>query len=395
MKILSVNAGSSSLKFKAYEMPEEKVLASGTFERVGINNSFYTIKLNDEKIEKQVDLPNHKVAFEILVKELLDLKVIESFDEIKGVGHRVVQGADHYDKSVLVTDEVIEDIKSLSSLAPLHNPAAILGINAARNVIPNAKHVVVFDTAFHQTMEPKKYLYPVPLDWYSSYHVRKYGAHGTSHKYITKYMEKLLGGNKKLIICHIGSGASISAVKDGKVVDTSMGFTPNAGLMMGTRTGDIDASIIPYMMENAELSTSDITTIINKSSGLLGIAGKSDMRDVRAGADEGDKECRLALDMYVDRIVSYIARYYFELEGCEAIVFTAGVGENNNPTRREVLEKLKFLGVEIDLEMNEKIASFKEIKEGLITKESSTIPVYVIPTDEEVMMARDVMEFLK
>ncbi len=395
MKVLSINAGSSSLKFKAYEMPEEKVLASGAFERVGINNGFYKIKANGSEIERQCELADHKIAFEILVKELLELKVIESFDEIKGVGHRVVQGADHYNKSVLVTDEIIEDIKSLSSLAPLHNPAAILGINAAKEVIPNAKHVVIFDTAFHQTMEPKKYLYPVPYDWYLNYHVRKYGAHGTSYKYITKYMEKLLNGNKKLIVCHIGNGASISAIKEGKVVDTSMGFTPNAGLMMGTRTGDIDASIIPYMMENAELSTSDITTIINKSSGLLGISGKSDMRDVREGAENGDKECRLALDIYVDRIVSYIARYYFELEGCDAIVFTAGVGENNYQTRKEVLEKLEFLGIDIDLEMNEKIAGFKEIKEGLITKESSTIPVYVIPTDEEVMMARDVMEFLK
>ena len=396
MKILSVNAGSSSLKFKAFEMPEEKVLASGVFERVGINNSFYRININGEKIEKQCELPDHKVAFGILVKELLELKVIESFDEIKGVGHRVVQGADHYDKSVIATDEVVEDIKSLSSLAPLHNPAAVLGINAAKEVIPNAVHVVIFDTAFHQTMEPKKYLYAVPYDWYKTYHVRKYGAHGTSHKYISSHMEKILGTKEsKLIVCHIGSGASISAIKNGKVVDTSMGFTPNAGLIMGTRTGDIDASIIPYMMENAELSTSDINTIINKSSGLLGISGKSDMRDVREGAADGDKECRLALDMYVDRIVSYIARYYFELEGCDAIVFTAGVGENNSPTRKEVLEKLKFLGVELDEEKNETIAGFKEIHEGKITKDSSTIAAYVIPTDEEVMMARDVLDFIK
>ena len=396
MKILSVNCGSSSLKFSVYEMPEEKLLASGVFDRVTIGGGYYKININGEQIYKDIDLPDHNVAFEMLKNELLELNVIKSFDEIKGVGHRVVQGADHYDKSVIVTDEIVEDIRSLAPLAPLHNPAAILGITAARNVMPNALHVVIFDTAFHQTMEPRKYLYAVPYDWYKKYNVRKYGAHGTSHKYIANYMEGVLGSKEsKLIICHIGNGASISAVKDGKVIDTSMGFTPNSGLIMGTRTGDMDASIIPYMMENAQLSARDIDTIINKSSGLLGISGKSDMRDVREGAESGDKECRLALDMYVDRIVSYIARYYFELEGCDAIVFTAGIGENNSKTRKEVLEKLKFIGVRIDEKQNEIIAGFKDIHEGKITLDTSSIPVYVIPTNEEIMMARDVMELQK
>ncbi len=396
MKILSVNAGSSSLKFTAFEMPEEKKLMSGYFERIGINGSFYTIKVNGEKIKKEVELPSHTVAFEYLINELLEHHVVESLDEIKGIGHRVVQGADHYDKSVIATDEVVEDIASLSSLAPLHNPAAVLGINAAKEVVPTATSVVVFDTAFHQTMPEENYLYALPKSWYTDYHVRRYGAHGTSHKYITEYMAKKLGRDDlKLIICHVGSGCSISAVKDGKCVNTSMGFTPTGGLIMGTRCGDIDPSIIPYIMEKTGITPEELNHVLNKESGVLALSEKySDMRDIYDNVKLGDPVCTLTLTMFIKRIVNFIAQYYFELEGCDAIVFTAGVLENGALERRWIVDRLKFLGVELDNEVNESIASYHEKHEGVITTKDSKIPVYVVPTDEEIMIARDTFNYV-
>lgn len=396
MKILSVNAGSSSLKFTAFEMPEEKKLMSGYFERIGIDGSFYTIKVNGEKIKKEVLLPSHTVAFEYLINELLEHHVVESLDEIKGIGHRVVQGADHYDKSVIATDEVVEDIASLSSLAPLHNPAAVLGIKAAKEVVPTATSVVVFDTAFHQTMPEENYLYALPKSWYSDYHVRRYGAHGTSHKYITEYMAKKLGRDDlKLIICHVGSGCSISAVKDGKCVNTSMGFTPTGGLIMGTRCGDIDPSIIPYIMEKTGITPEELNHVLNKESGVLALSEKySDMRDIYDNVKLGDPVCTLTLTMFIKRIVNFIAQYYFELEGCDAIVFTAGVLENGALERRWIVDRLKFLGVELDNEVNESIASYHEKHEGVITTKNSKIPVYVVPTDEEIMIARDTFNYV-
>lgn len=397
MKILSVNAGSSSLKFTAYEMPEEKKLISGYFERIGIHGSFYTIKLNGEKIRKDVDLPSHTVAFEYLIQELLEHHIVESLDEIKGIGHRVVQGADHYDKSVIATDEVVEDIDSLSSLAPLHNPAAVLGIKAAKEVVPDATEVVVFDTAFHQTMPEENYLYALPRNWYTDLHVRRYGAHGTSHKYIAEYMAKKLGRDDlKLIICHVGSGCSVSAVKNGKCVNTSMGFTPTAGLVMGTRCGDIDPSILPYVMEKLNISPQEMNHILNKESGVLALSGQySDMRDIYDKVKEGDPTCTLTLTIFIKRIVNFIAQYYFELEGCDAIVFTAGVLENGAFERSWIVNRLQFLGVELDREFNEKIASYHDIHEGRITTDNSTIPVYVVPTDEEVMIARDTYQYVE
>ena len=396
MKILSVNAGSSSLKFTAYEMPEEKKLISGYFERIGIHGSFYTIKLNGEKIRKEVDLPNHTVAFEYLIQELLEHHIVESLDEIKGIGHRVVQGADHYDKSVIATDEVVEDIDSLSSLAPLHNPAAVLGIKAAKEVVPDATEVVVFDTAFHQTMPEENYLYALPRNWYTDLHVRRYGAHGTSHKYIAEYMAKKLGRDDlKLIICHVGSGCSVSAVKNGKCVNTSMGFTPTGGLVMGTRCGDIDPSILPFVMEQLNISPQEMNHILNKESGVLALSGQySDMRDIYDKVKEGDSTCTLTLTIFIKRIVNYIAQYYFELEGCDAIVFTAGVLENGAFERSWIADRLQFLGVELDREFNEKIASYHDIHEGRITTDNSTIPIYVVPTDEEVMIARDTYHYV-
>ncbi len=396
MKILSVNAGSSSLKFTAYEMPEEKILAKGIFERIGIDGSFYTIKMNGEKITKEVSLPDHTTAFKILMDELIQLKVVESIDEIKGIGHRVVQGGDHYSESIIIDDKVLNDIESFANLAPLHNPAAVLGIKAAEEVNKNAKMVAVFDTAFHQTMPKENYLYAVPMNWYKDYQVRRYGAHGTSHKYISEYVSKMLNRDDlKLIICHIGSGASISAVKNGKCINTSMGFTPNAGLIMGTRSGDIDCTIIPYIMEKTGLTTKEITHILNKESGVYALSeGFSDMRDIYDRVKLGEEKCILALNMFVKRIVDYIAKYYFELEGCDAIIFTAGVGENGAFERRKIVEKLEFLGVKLDREFNEKIASYHDIHEGRITTEDSTIPIYVIPTDEEVMIARDTYKLI-
>lgn len=394
MKILSVNAGSSSLKFTAFEMPEEKKLISGYFQRIGIGNSFYTLKVNGEKREIQAEMKTHSDAFELLIKELIENKIVKDLSEIKGVGHRVVHGGEYFKESAVVTEEVIEKIEELSSLAPLHNPPAIIGIRASLKVIPDAPQVVVFDTSFHQTMKEENYLYALPMDWYRNYKVRKYGAHGTSHKYITEKMEKVLGKkDTRLIICHIGSGSSISAIKNGECINTSMGFTPNAGLIMGTRSGDIDATIIPYMMNETGLTTKEIDNILNRESGVLAISEQySDMRDIYDQVKLGEEKSTLALNMFVKRIVDYIAKYYFELKGCDAIIFTAGVGENGAYERSKILEKLDFLGVTLDYDFNNQIASYHDIHEGKITTEESTIPVYVIPTDEEIMIARDTFE---
>ena len=392
MKILSVNAGSSSLKFTLFDMPEEKELISGVFERIGIENSFYTIKLNGEKIKKETELKDHKAAFELLVKELIDNKIVDSLDEIAGIGHRIVQGGSYFDKTVLATEDNISIVEKLSSLAPLHNPAAVVGIRAAQSVFPNATQTLVFDTAFHQTMEEEVYLYPVPYEWYTKYSVRRYGAHGTSHKYVSMRANEILDNeDARLITCHIGNGASISAVKAGKCVETSMGLTPNAGLMMGTRCGDIDATILPYIMEETGMSAKEMDTALNKQSGLLGISGvSSDSRDIEEGISNGDERCILAQKMYVKRIVDFIAKYYVELGGCDAIIFTAGVGENSISTRMEVMEKLACLGVKPDEERNNVRG-----KEALISADNSKIPVYVIPTNEELMIATDTYNLAK
>ena len=391
MKILSVNAGSSSLKFQMYEMPDEEVLISGVFERIGMEGSFYTIKVNGDKKEKKVELKNHKVAFEILVEELMKNKIVESLDEIEGIGHRIVQGGSYFDKTVIASDEVVEKIEELGTLAPLHNPPAVIGIKAAKAVVPNAVQTVVFDTAFHQTMPEENYLYALPYEWCEDHLIRRYGAHGTSHKYVSLKMNEILGrDDTKLITCHIGNGASISAVLNGKCLNTSMGLTPNAGLIMGTRCGDIDATILPYIMDKLNISGKEMDTIMNKQSGLLGISGvSSDSRDIEDGIKEGNKRCELAQKMYVRRIVDYIAKYYVELGGCDAIVFTAGVGENSVSVRRQVVEALSVLGVELDEEKNNIRGSIQKISTS-----NSSIKVYVIPTDEELMIARDTLNLI-
>lgn len=391
MKILSVNAGSSSLKFQLFEMPEEKVLISGLFERIGIDGSL-TIKLNGEKIQKNVELNNHEVAFNILMQELIDYNVVNNLDEIKAVGHRVVQGGDYYDKSVIIDDEVISRVEEMSVLAPLHNPAGITGIKASMSVIPNAVNVAVFDTAFHQTMEEEAYMYALPYEWNKEYKIRKYGYHGTSHKYVSERMNEILGRtDTRLITCHIGNGASISAVKNGKCIDTSMGLTPTAGLMMGTRCGDVDATVITYMMQTLNLNPKEIENIMNKQSGLLGISGiSSDSRDIENGINNGNERCILAQKMLVRSIINYIASYYVELGGCDAIVFTAGLGENSIMTRRDVINSLGALEIKLDEEANNIRG-----EERLITTPDSKIPCYIIPTNEELMIAKDAYNLIK
>lgn len=386
MKILSVNAGSSSLKFQMYEMPEEKVLISGVFERIGIENSFYTIKLNGEKIKKEVVLSNHTDAVKILTNELLENNIVSDLSEIKAIGHRMVHGGEKYASSVLLTEDVITAVEELSDLAPLHNPANLVGVRAFKEVIPSAVAVGVFDTAFHQTMEEENFLYPVPYEWYKEYGVRKYGFHGTSHKYVSEKMASILGKEEtKIITCHIGNGGSLAAVKNGKCIDTSMGFTPNAGIIMGSRSGDIDASLIPFVMKKTGMNISEIDNALNKKSGLLGISGvSSDSRDIEDGIKSGNDRCKLAQEMYVNKIVKYIAEYYVELGGADAIVFTAGVGENSITTRKQIIDKLACLGIKLDEQRNNVRAEV-----ALISTDDSSVKVYVIPTDEEVMIARD------
>ena len=392
MKIISINAGSSSLKFSLFEMNDESVLVSGNFERIGSDGSCYTIKLNGQKITEQVPLENHTDAVTILLDKLLALEVIHSLDDIKGVGHRIVHGGSKYSKSVFVTDQVISDIEEFKSFAPLHNPAHLLGIKAFKEVLPDVPMVVVFDTAFHQTMDEATFLYPVPYSWYKDYAVRKYGAHGTSHRYITESVKELLHRDDfKLISCHIGNGGSITAINNMKCVDTSMGFTPLAGIMMGTRSGDVDPSIIPYVMEKEGKNASEIIDDLNKRSGVLGMSEYSnDLRDLVLRCEEGDQKAILTKKKYVRRIVDYISQYYVLLGGCDIIVFTAGVGENNSTIRQEVCEALSCLGVEIDLEKN----SIRGEVAKLSTP-NSKIEVYTIPTDEELMIARDTLNLIK
>ena len=397
MKILCVNAGSSSLKFQLVEMPEEKLIISGYIEKIGLKDSFWTTKVNGEKIKGERYLKNHKEAAEVLIEELLKHKAVESLDEIKGVGHRVLHGGEKYSDSVIITDEVIQDIKDLTKLGPLHHPGNLAGIEAMQKALPGVPMVAVYDTAFHQTMPKVNYMYPVPMEWYTKYGVRKYGFHGTSHKYITLKMKEKLGKDDvNLIICHIGSGASISAIKDGKCYDTSMGITPLDGLMMGTRSGAIDPSILEYVSKESGESLEDLTNDLNKKSGLLGISGYSDSRDVEAARAAGDKNATLALDMYNDRIAKYIAEYYIKLDGeVDALVFTAGVGENGIEARKEIIRRLNALGIKVDEEKNSKIASYKNENEGIISSDDSSVPVYVLPTHEEIMIIKDTYNLVK
>lgn len=394
MKVLSVNAGSSSLKFQLYEMPEENVLMKGVFERIGLEGSFYTLKIQGEKIKKEAPLPSHEDAVAILIQELLSNQMISSLEEIKGIGHRVVHGGSKYKGSCLITEEVLKDIEEFFPLAPLHNPANLIGIQAFMKNIPNAIEVACFDTAFHQTMEEERFLYALPYEWYEKYGVRKYGFHGMSHQYVSRRASELLDKKfSNIIVCHLGNGGSVSAVRDLKCVDTSMGFTPNAGIVMGSRSGDIDYSVLPYIMKQTGKSIEELDTILNKQSGMYAISGiSSDFRDIEEKIAEKDRRAIMAHYLFVNSVVSYIAKYYVELGGADAICFTAGVGENSPHVRNMIMKRLSCLGVKMDRDKNEELRFGKE---GVISTPDSSITCFVIPTDEEVMIARDTYEFSK
>ena len=392
-KTISINAGSSSLKWQLYQMPEEEVLAKGLLERIGLKDSISTVKF-DGRSEKQVlDIEDHTQAVKILLDDLKRFNIIESYDEITGVGHRVVAGGEYFKDSALVDEEVIQKVEELSLLAPLHNPANAAGIRAFREILPDITSVVVFDTSFHTTMPEKAYRYPIPTKYYTENKVRKYGAHGTSHEYVAKEAAKILGRpieELKLITCHIGNGASITAVDKGVSVDTSMGFTPLGGVMMGTRTGDIDPAIIPYLMQYTDdfNTPEDISRVLNRESGLLGVSEKSsDMRDIHEAMRAGDAKAQLANDIFVDRIQKYIGQYLAVLNGADAIIFTAGIGENSVTIRELVINGISWFGCNVDPEKNVRGA------EGVISSSDAKVKVLVIPTDEELVIARDVERF--
>lgn len=386
MIILSINAGSSSLKFTGFDMPSEKVLISGVFERIGIDGSFYTIKINGEKIKKEVPLKSHEDAVKILTEELINYNIVKDLSEIKGVGHRVVHGGDKYADSTIINKLVTDTIRELFHLAPLHNPANLMGIEAFQEYIPEATAVAVFDTGFPQTMPEENYLYAVPYEWYEKYGVRRYAFHGISHQYITEYMQNYLGKKDvNLITCHLGNGSTVFSIKDGKCFDTSLSFSTNSGLVMGTRSGDIDPYIVPYMMKESGMTMEEVLNDLNKKSGLLGVSGvSSDSRDIEEGINAGNRRCELAQKLFVNRVVGYIAKLWCPLDGCDAICFAGGIGENSIMTRKQIMEGLTSLGIEVDEEANDVRGEFR-----LITKEGSKIPCYIVPTDEELMIARD------
>ncbi|MDY0075535.1 MAG: acetate kinase [Acholeplasmataceae bacterium] len=386
MKILAVNAGSSSLKFQLFEMPEEKTLVSGLVERIGYDNAAVIFKYDGQKFVEDHQILNHKVAVDMVVKGLLGKKIINSLDEIKGVGHRVVQGGELFKESAIIDDSVIEKIAGLNDLAPLHNPANLTGINAFREALPNVIQVAVFDTTFHQTMTEDAYLYAAPYEWYEKYGVRKYGFHGTSHQYVSERTAKLLGNPKaKIVVCHLGNGASLCAVDGGKSVDTSMGLTPLEGIPMGTRSGNIDPAVLMLVSSKENKTYGEVLDELNKKSGYLGISGISnDSRDIIDGMNRGEYRPTLAHRVQVKRIADYIGSYYVYMGGLDAIAFTAGIGENAPEVRRDVIKAIKVLGIEVDEVENEKRG------ERLISTPDSKVKAYIVPTNEEVMIAREV-----
>lgn len=397
-KFLIINAGSSSLKFSLYNMPETIEIVNGYIEKIGNQDSFYTLKYEGKKIEKKKVILNHTDAVETMLEELLDNNFIQYVSDIKGIGHRVLHGGEYYSESVLIDDNVLENIKSLTKLGPLHHPGEIAGIESMKSVMPDVPQVAVFDTAFHQTMPKENYMYAVPYDWYEENGVRKYGFHGTSHKYITETMQKQLGKEDvNLIICHVGSGASMCCVKNGKCFNTTMGLTPLDGLVMGTRCGTIDSSIIEYICKERNMSVEDVNTVLNKKSGLLGIAGKNDFRDLEELANNGDEKAKLAIKMLQNSITKFIAQYYVELNGMvDAIVFTAGIGENGISLRANIVNSLSnALNIKLDENSNNNIAKFKERQSGVISTPDSKINVVVIPTNEEYMILKDTYEISK
>ena len=389
-KIIVINSGSSSLKFKLFESPSKNVLASGLIERIGLDDSIITIKYNNKKYREVQAIKDHTAAVDLLLQLLKKLNIVTDLNEINAVGHRVVAGGEYFKKSVPIDSSVIEKIEDIIELAPLHNPANLVGIKVFKKLLPNALSVAAFDTAFHQTLPKENFMYSTPYEWYKNYGVRRYGAHGISHRYVSLRAAKLMGKpveDLKLVTCHLGAGASITAVKNGKSFDTSMGFTPLTGIQMATRSGDVDVSLVAYMMKKLKVkSVSEILYTLNKESGFLGVSGVSlDMRDVEAAAAKNNKRAELAIKLFYNDIVKYIGQYYMEMKGIDGIVFTAGIGENSPETRETIMNELSFLGVTIDKEENAKRGT-----EGIVSGKDSSITVMRIPTDEEYMICCDV-----
>ena len=392
-KVMAVNAGSSSLKFKLFDMPEENVICSGIVERIGFEDAIFQIKYNGEKYQEITPVKDHAFAVKLLLDGLIKFNIIKSYDEIKATGHRIVQGGSYFDSSAIINEENKEKIKSLIPLSPLHNAAELVGIEAFQKILPNTPGICAFDTAFHQTMEPEDYIYPIPYEYTEKLNIRRYGAHGTSHKYLSINGQKYLDNpNGKIIICHLGSGASITAVNDQKCVATTMGLTPLGGIMMGTRTGDIDPSVYNYILANTNKTNEELYQEFNKKSGLLGVSGvSSDARDIEKAADEGNKRAQLAIDLWARRVADFIGQYFVRLGGCDLIIFSAGIGENSPLFRKLVLKRVQdALNLKIDYALNETIHG----KEALISLPDSKIKVAIIPTDEEVMIARDAYDML-
>jgi acetate kinase len=388
-KILAINSGSSSLKFQLLQMPEEMVITKGVFERIGLPQSVFSISIEGQKEEQVTDIPSHEAAVKLLVDRLTDSGIIQTLNEIEGVGHRVVHGGERFHDSVLVTEDVLKEIETCNDLAPLHNPANLMGIKAFMEVLPEVPTVAVFDTAFHQTMPEASFLYSLPYDYYKKYGIRKYGFHGSSHKFVTHRAAEILQRpleQLRLISCHLGNGASIAAVEDGKSIDTSMGFTPLAGVAMGTRSGNIDPALIPFIMEKTGKTASEVVfDVLNKQSGMLGISGiSSDLRDLEKEAEKGNERAEIALEVFASRIHKYIGSYAARMYGVDAIIFTAGIGENSSVIREKVLRGLEFMGVYFDSTLNQIRG-----KEAFLNYPHSPVKVLVIPTNEEVMIARD------
>ena len=393
-KVIAVNSGSSSLKFQLFQMPEEKVLTSGVAERIGQKMGIFTINVNGEKITTDVEIPDHKKAVDLLLEALVKHHIVKELNEIKGAGHRIVQGGSYFNGSVKVDEDVVKKVDELCVLAPLHNPAHLVCYKAFCEALPDIEHVFVFDTAFHQTMSEESYLYPVPYEWYTDYKVRKYGAHGTSHEYVMKRTAELMGKDPKdlnILTLHLGNGASITAEKGGKVVNTSMGLSPLGGIMMGTRCGDIDPTVVYYMEEKLGCTAQEMDTYLNKKSGMLGVSGiSSDARDIQAAVDAGNPRAITTYNLYVNRVINLVGGYYMQLGHVDAIAFTAGLGEHATEIREGILKGLEEgMGVKVDYALNAKTHS-----EAKISLPDSKVEVFVVPTNEELVIARDTVRLL-
>lgn len=396
MIVLVINSGSSSLKFQLRNMENHTIMAQGNVEKIGLPMSIFTLKAGDLKIVKEMHVPNHEIAVELVLSDLMETAAVglDSLDDITAIGHRIVQGGDSFDKAMLITEDVYEKIREYCAMAPLHNPAHLKGIDACSFLAPGKPQIAVFDTAFHQTMEPAAYTYGLPKQYVEKHKIRRYGAHGTSHKYVANRVAELMGKpleELKIITCHLGNGSSITAVKNGKVVDTSMGFTPHEGMIMGTRCGDIDATAVLYLMRQEKISAAAMDHLLNKESGLMGVSGvSSDLRDIEEAIAEGNADAQLARDIFIHRAKKYIGSYVAEMNGVDAVVFTAGIGENSISARADICADMEYLGISIDAEKNNIRG-----EEWAIHTEGSRVQVWVVPTNEELSIAEDVVQVVE